>query len=558
MWKINKEKLTSLIKVGIIWLGLFFWVFVILFIVPSIVIKDEKFLDIYIISVISVILLIPVLLIIYYSYIAYINNKPKYIDWKYVWKDWCVYEGDWDEKYWANWKWKLTWADWSYYEWEFKNGNLSGRWKKVCPTGETYEWYWEFSKPNWKWKLVKDWNSFEWTRVDWCLEWKWKLIWKDWWIYEWEFKDWKPHWMWMIKMKNWYYYEWEFSDWKRSWRFKKQVLTTWWVIEWEFRDNWSDGFDWIWKVTASNWFVFEWLFKDWELNWEWKMITPEWVLLVWTFEKWEIKEWKQILKNWEYSEWNWIDWHLTWIARYYFNDGSYYEWECGDMWWQWIWTYMTKNGDKYSTEFPYEIINVLMYWLKSKIKEIQWNLNYISKTEKEKADEKNMYLEILKSWTDIQKEIVELSLEEDEKSEKLLNSLKEANSVENLLNFYKGSIKFIEEEEKKYRNIANKYHINFSKRKTPSYSCSQFFFRLDWYCINEIAWGKAFVKIFQFLSSKNILDFVTKREEKNKERVVLIDEFSGKYKEYIQSCLDWRVYEKKFWNHNFKSDKNSD
>jgi hypothetical protein len=70
-------------------------------------------------------------------------------------------------------------------------------------------------------------------------------------------------------------------------------------------------------------------------------------------------------------------------------------------------------------------------------------------------------------------------LEEDEKSEKLLNSLKMGSSVENLLNFYEGSIKIIEEDEKKCRDIANKYHINFSKKKTSSYSYSQFFFRLD-------------------------------------------------------------------------------
>ena len=246
---------------------------------------------------------------------------------------------------------------------------------------------------------------------------------------------------------------------------------------------------------------------------------------------------------------------MSYATRYYFNDGSYYEWEFKNWDWSWKWTYVTKKWDKYSTEFPYEIINVFMYWLNSKIKEIQWNLNYIPKTEKEKTDEKNMYLEILKSWTDIQKEIAKLSLEEDEKSEKLLNSLKMDNSVENLLNFYKSSIKFIEKDEKKIKNIANKYHIKFSKKKALSCSYSQFFFRLDWCCVNEIVWGEAFIKILQFLSSKNILDFVTKREEKNKEWVYLIDEFSKKYKEYIQNCLDWREYEKEFWNYNFKPNK---
>ena len=54
------------------------------------------------------------------------------------------------------------------------------------------------------------------------------------------------------------------------------------------------------------------------------------------------------------------------------------------------------------------------------------------------------------------------------------------------------------------------------------------------------------------------MDFVTKRKEKDKERIILIDEFSEKYKDYIQSCLDWREYEKKFWKRNFKPDKNND
>ena len=64
-----------------------------------------------------------------------------------------------------------------------------------------------------------------------------------------------------------------------------------------------------------------------------------------------------------------------------------------------------------------------------------------------------------------------------------------------------------------------------------------------------------YIKIDEFLNSKNILNFVTKREKKEKERVILIDDFSNKYEEYIQSCLDWREYEKKFWKHNFKPKK---
>ena len=69
--------------------------------------------------------------------------------------------------------------------------------------------------------------------------------------------------------------------------------------------------------------------------------------------------------------------------------------------------------------------------------------------------------------------------------------------------------------------------------------------------------SELFIIIYKFLSPENILKFITKREEMNKERVILFNEFSSKYKEYIQTCLDWREYEKKFWKHNFKPDKKS-
>ena len=128
MWKINKERLASWLKVGIILFGLLFWIFFVFFGIPLSVIENEKILHIYIPSVILVILL-PVFVILYYSCIAYKNNKPKYIDWKYVWKDWRVYEWDWENGK-ANWKWKLTRTDWSYYEWEFKDWMFSWKWKK--------------------------------------------------------------------------------------------------------------------------------------------------------------------------------------------------------------------------------------------------------------------------------------------------------------------------------------------------------------------------------------------------------------------------------------------
>lgn len=379
----------------------------------------------------------------------------------------------------------------------------------------------------------------------------WKLIWPDWSYYEWEFKNWKPHWMWIIKMKNWYCYEWEFSDWKRTWRFKKQVLTTWWVVEWEFEDNWSDGFDWIWKVSTSNWFVFEWIFKNWKLNWEWKMTTPEWEVLLWVFDKWELKTWKQILKNWEYFEWDRINWHLMWKARYYYKDDSYYEWECGDMWWQWIWTYVTKKWDKYQTEFPYEIINVFMYWLNSKIKEIDWDLKYIPKSEKEKTEEKNMYLKILEKWTSLQKEIARLHLEEYEKVETLLASIKGDNSIQNTLKFHKGLLKIQEEWHEKFRKLIKKHHIKIEE-ESSYYTYWQYFNKLNWMYVEWCDITLLYTKINEFLHPKNILNFVTKREKKEKERLILIDDFSDKYNKYIQGCLDWREYEKKFWNHNFK------
>ena len=241
-------------------------------------------------------------------------------------------------------------------------------------------------------------------------------------------------------MINWYYYEWEFFEWKIKWKFKKQILSNWDIIEWDFKDDKISGIEWVWKRVIS-WYIFEWTFEKWVLNWEWKLTTPDWEVFVWTFDNLEFKKWKKILKNWEYFEWDRINWHLMWKARYYYKDGSYYEWECGDMWWQWIWTYVTKKWDKYSTEFPYEIINVFMYWLNSKIKEIDWNLKYIPKSEKEKTEEKNMYLKILEEWTSLQKEIARLDLEEYEKVETLQAFIKRDNSIQNTLKFHKGLLK---------------------------------------------------------------------------------------------------------------------
>lgn len=532
MWKINKENLISLIKVGIIWLGLLFWIFILFFAVPLSLVKNEKILDIYIPSVILVILVLPVLVVLYYSCIAYKNNKPKYIDWKYMWKDWRVYEGDWDKKRWANWKWKLTWADGSYYEWEFKKGHLSWKWKKV----------------------LSNWTIFEWTWVNWFLEWKWKLVWHDWWIYEWEFKKGKPHWMWAITMNNWCYYEWEFKDWKRTWKLKKEILPSWTIVEGEFINNWDKGIDWDWKLSLSNWFVLEWKFNNWRLNWEWRTIMPEWNVYEWIYDNWEFKKWKLILKNWEYSEWNRVDWVLTWLARYYFKDWSYYEWECGQWNWGWIWEYVTKKWDRYSTEFPYEIINDFMCWLNSKIKEIQWILNYIPKTKKEELEEKNKYLEISKKWILVQKEIVKLSLDEQEKVKNLLDSIKVDNSLWNKLEVNKSILKLYEEDREKSRIIADKNKIKCSK-SASSNSYWRYFYELDCnYGIGaEIL--EFFIKFDKFLDSKNILDLVTKKEEISKERVFMVDRFSEKYRQYIQRCLDWREYEKKFWNHNFKPNK---
>lgn len=553
MWKINKERLVSWLKVGIILFGLLFWIFFVFFGIPLSVIENEKILHIYIPSVILVILL-PVLVILYYSCLAYKNNKPKYIDWKYVWKDWRVYEWDWDKKCWANWKWKLTWSDWSYYEWEFKNWNISGKWKKYSPSGECYEWDWENGKANWKWKLTRtDWSYYEWEFKDWMFSWKWKKMFSDWWYYEWEFKNWKPHWMWIIKMINWYYYEWEFFEWKRKWKFKKQILSNWDIIEWDFNDEIS-GIEWVWKRIIS-WYIFEWMFKRWELNWEWKMTTPEWKVFVWEFENWELRKWKQILKNWEYFEWNWANWYLTWKAKYYFKDGSYYEWECEDTWWQWIWTYVTKKWDKYPTEFPYKIINGFLSCFLSKIKEIDWDLKYIPKSEKEKTDEKNMYLKILEKWTSLQKEIARLHLEEHEKVETLTAFIKRDKSIQNILKFHKVSLKIQEEWHEKFRKLIEKHHIKIEE-KSSYYTYWQYLNKLKWMYVEWYDITLLCIKINEFLHPKNILSFITKREKKDKERVNLINNFSEKYEKYVQGCLDWREYEKKFWEHNFKPSKN--
>lgn len=528
MWKAVDKNLVSYIGLILVYLAICIWAFELLLILGAFI-KNAKYKDIYIFSIVVLICLVFVFLLRRSFY----NDKPKYKDWKYVWKDWRIYEWDWDKKYWANWKWKLTWADGSYYEWEFKNGNLYWKWKKVLPNWERYEWDWENNQANWKWKT----------------------IWVDGSYYEWEFKNWKPHWMWIIKMKNWYYYEWEFSDWKRIWKFKKQILTSWWIIEWEFRDNWNDGFDWIWKVITSDWFTFEWIFKDWKLNWEWKTTFPDWSVCVWNYVNWELKNWKKILKNWEYSDWNWINWGLNWLARYYFKDGSYYEWECRQWNWDWVWTYITKKWDKYSTEFPYEIINIFMYWFKSKIKEIQWNLNYIPMNEKEKQEEKNMDLEILEKWTNIQKEIIKLSLDVDEKIEILYKSFNDnCDSSWGILEYHKNMLKLQKESRKSLKKIADKNHIKCSKSASYN-SYWRYFYELDCLFTIGIEISEFYVKFDKFLYSNNILDFIVKREEKNKEWVYLIDEFSERYKVYVQVCLDWREYEKKFWNHNFKPGK---
>lgn len=489
----------------LVYLVLCAWAFELLLIL-GVFIKNAKYKDIYIFSIVLLISLVFLFLL----WRLFFDNKPKFKDWKYVWKDWRVYEWDWD-KNWANWKWKLTRADWSYYEWEFKNGEYCWKWKKVLPNWESYEW---------------------------------------------EFKNGKPHWMWIIKMKNWYYYEWEFSNWTRTWRFKKQILTTWWAIEWEFRDNRNNWFDWIWEVSTSDWFVFEWTFKNWNLEWEWKMTTPNWDILLWMFDNWELKTWKKILKNGEYCEWNWVNWCLTWLARYYFKDGSYYEWECGEEGWRWIWTYVTKKEDKYPTEFPYDIINVFKYWVSEKIREIDKNLNYIPKTEKEKDEEKYMYLRILDKWTSLQKEIVRLNLEEYEKDEMLLDSIKRDNSIWNILKFHKGLLKSHEVGREDFRKLIKKCHIK-NETKSSCYSYWEFLNKLDCMYGKEHDVNVLYIKIDEFLYPKNILNFIINREKKEKERVIMIDEFSVKYEEYIKTCLDWRDYEKKFWKRNFKPDKNS-
>ena len=528
MWKIIDKKEKSLIKFLLTSIVFIIWIIVLLFVIPTVLTLDETFMQYYIPFAVVVCWLIICFLLLWLDY----NLKPRFKDWKYVWKDWRIYEWDWDKRYWANWKWKLTWVDWSYYEWRFNNGHLYWKWKKVCPSGEIYEWDWKNDKWNWKWKLT----------------------WSDWSYYEWDFKKGKPDWMWVIKMKNWYYYEWEFNDWKRTWRFKKQVLTTWWLIEWEFRDNWNKSFDWVWKVITSDWFVFEWIFQNWKLNWEWKMIIPERAVLLWTFENWDLKTWKQILKNWEYSEWNRDNWYLTWVARYYFKDGSYYEWEY-KRWWKWTWTYIAKNWDKYQTEFPYEIINFFMNWLNSKMKEIQWNLNYIPKSEKEKIEERDRYLEISEKWTSIQKEIAEIFLDLWVEGDKFLELIKKDRGINNYISAYSNINDYYINVKNECKNLLGKHHIKSSSKWLYSYG--EFFSKLDLSLDWEIKLGDLLVKVFKFLDPEYVLDFIVKKDKKDKEWIRLIDDFSQVYGKDIQLELDWREYEKNFWKYNFKPDKKS-
>ncbi len=531
MWKIIDKKEKSLIKFLLTSIVFIIWIIVLLFVIPTVLTLDETFMQYYIPFAVVVCWLIICFLLLWLDY----NLKPRFKDWKYVWKDWRVYEGDWDKKYWANWKWKLTWADWSYYEWDFKKGHLSWKWKKVSSNGESYEWDWENSKWNWKWKLVwPDWSYYEWEFKDWKMDWKWKLIWLNWSYYEWDFKDGKMDWEWIIEMNSGFSYIWEFSEWRAKWKMRKQKHSDWSVIEWSFVCDGFANFTGEWKATYPKWFVYIWSYKGW---------VPVW-------------KWKRILNNWEYSEWNRVNWVLTWLARYYFKDWSYYEWECGDMWWQWIWTYVTKKWEEYQTEFPYGIIDVFRYWLDSKIEEIDWTLSFTPKSEKEKLEEKNKYLEISEKWTPIQKEIAKFSLKEEEDNENFLNSLKSDGFVWDVFKIHMNILKFYEESKKNIKKIADKNHIEYSG-KVSSYSYWRYFYELDSCYDVAIEISGLFIKIYKFLDPENILKSITKREEMDKEWVILFDEFSSKYKEYIQICLDWREYEKKFWEHNFKPDKRS-
>jgi len=194
--------------------------------------------------------------------------------------------------------------------------------------------------------------------------------------------------------------------------------------------------------------------------------------------------------------------------------------------------------------------------LNSKIREIDWDLNYIPLSEKEKAEEKDMALKILEKWTLLQKKIAKFSLELEEESENIISSLETDTSLSKFGRCTTILASYVKCKEKIIKFVDDN-HIKLYKNSSI-YSYWQYFYKLN-HCYDiAILTFELFIEIYKFLNPENIFDLVIKREEKNKERVILINEFSDKYKEFIQSLMDWREYEKKFWKRNFKPDKNND
>ena len=92
MWKMVEKKEKSFVNFLFFYLIWIIWIVVLLFVVPSIPINDEKIRSLFIPFVVVV-----SWLVIYFLFLKLVlKDRPKYMDWKYVWKDGRVYEWEWE------------------------------------------------------------------------------------------------------------------------------------------------------------------------------------------------------------------------------------------------------------------------------------------------------------------------------------------------------------------------------------------------------------------------------------------------------------------------------
>jgi hypothetical protein len=137
-----------------------------------------------------------------------------------------------------------------------------------------------------------------------------------------------------------------------------------------------------------------------------------------------------------------------------------------------------------------------------------------------------------------------------------LKSIRNDRSTNNYISVFSNMNKFYVNTRKNCKKISDKHHVKPSSKWLYSYG--EFFSKLDSFFGWEIKLGNLMVKIYSFLNSEQVLNFIVKKGQKDKEWIWLIDDFSKVYREAILSELDWREYEKKFWKHNFKLKEEKD